>query len=143
MPDMLERGRQILASQPFSVLVGAELLHLGDGRAELRIPIRAELMQHHGFVHGGVISFAADNALTFAGGIALGTGGVVTSEFKINYLRPARGDSLIVRAAVIHGGRTQAVCRCDVFSSEQGADRLCATAQGTIAKLPPPSQKAG
>ena len=67
MPDMLGLGRRILASQPFSVFLGAELLHLADGNAELRIPIRDELRQQHGFVHGGVISYAADNALTFAG----------------------------------------------------------------------------
>ena len=139
MSDMLDPGRRILASQPFSVLVGAELLRLGDGRAVLRIPIRAELKQQHGFVHGGVVSYAADNALTFAGGSVLGTG-VVTSEFKINYLRPARGDSLVARATVVHCGRTQAVCRCDIFASEQGAERLCATAQGTIAKLAAPAE---
>ena len=139
MPDMLGPGRRILASQPFSVLVDAELVRLGDGQAELRILVRAELKQQHGFVHGGVISYAADNALTFAGGSALGTG-VVTSEFKINYLRPARGEALVARAEVVHCGRTQAVCRCDVFSSEGGAERLCATAQGTIAKLPTPSE---
>ena len=138
MPDMLDPGRRILASQSFSVLLRAELLRLADGHAELRIPIRAELKQQHGFVHGGVISYAADNALAFAGGSALGLG-VVTSEFKINYLRPARGDSLVARAAVVHCGRTQAVCRCDVLISEQGAERLCATAQGTIAKLAAPS----
>ena len=139
MPDMLGPGRRILASQPFSVLVDAELVRLGDGQAELRIPVRAELKQQHGFVHGGVISYAADNALTFAGGSALGTG-VVTSEFKINYLRPTRGEALVARAEVVHCGRTQAVCRCDVFSSEGGAERLCATAQGTIATLPAPSE---
>ena len=75
MLDMLGPGRRILASQPFSVLVDAELLRLGDGQAELRIPVRAELKQQHGFVHGGVISYAADNALTFAGGSAAPTGG--------------------------------------------------------------------
>ena len=139
MPDMLGPGRRILASQPFSVLVGAELLRLGDGQAELRIPVRTELKQQHGFIHGGVVSYAADNALTFAGGIALGTD-VVTSEFKINYLRPARGDSLVARAEVVHCGRTQAVCRCDIFSSEGGAERLCAIAQGTIARLLKPSE---
>lgn len=142
MLDMLGPGKRILASQPFSVLVGAELLQLGDGRAELRVPVRADLKQQHGFVHGGVISYAADNALTFVGGSVLGTG-VVTSEFKINYLRPAQGESLVARAAVLHCGRTQAVCRCDVFSSEQGAERLCATALGTIAKLAAPSESPG
>ena len=139
MPDTLEPGRRVLAAQPFSVLMNAELLRLGNGQAELRVPVRVELTQQHGFVHGGVISYAADNALTFAGGSALGTG-VVTSEFKINYLRPARGDTLVARAEVVHCGRTQAVCRCDVFSQEAGAERLCATAQGTIARLSTPSE---
>ena len=72
MPDMLGPGRRILASQPFSGLVDAVLLRLGDGQAELRIPVRAELKQQHGFVHGGVISYAADNALTLAGGQRVG-----------------------------------------------------------------------
>ena len=66
--------------------------------------------------------------------------GVVTSEFKINYLRPARGETLVARAEVVHCGRTQAVCRYDIFSSDGGAERLCATAQGTVAKLPTPSE---
>ena len=139
MPDLLGPGRWILGSQPFSALVDAELLRLGEGQVELRIPVRAELKQQHGFVHGGVISYATDYALTFAGGSALGTG-VVISEFKINYLRPARGEALVARAEVVHCGRTQAVCRYVIFSSASGAERLCATAQGTIAKLPTPSE---
>ena len=70
MDDLLEWGRNVLASQPFSVLLGAELVDFAPGNAELRIPIRDELKQQHGFVHGGVISYAADNALTYVGGSA-------------------------------------------------------------------------
>ena len=131
---MLEWGRKVLASQPFSVLLGAELVAFSPGSAELRIPIKSELKQQHGFVHGGVISYAADNALTYAGGSALGPG-VVTSEFKINYVRPALGELLIARATVVQSGKNQAVCRCDVFVSAQGAETLCAAAQGTITRL--------
>lgn len=136
--DMLALGRSVLASQPFNVLVGAELVGGGRGEAEMRVPITAQLAQQHGFVHGGVISFAADNALTFAGGSVLGPA-VVTSEFKINYLRPATGDFLVARARVIHHGRRQAVCVCEVFASEDGTEVLCALAQGTIATLSKPS----
>jgi uncharacterized protein (TIGR00369 family) len=132
--DLLARGRRVLASQPFSVRLGTELLAYSEGHAELKIPITPELMQQHGFVHGGVISYAADNALTFAGGGALGSG-VVTSEFKINYVRPAVGDFLVARAIVVYAGASQAVCRCDVYASAGGTERLCATAQGTIVKL--------
>lgn len=134
MKDMLTWGRQILASQPFSVLLGAELLSFSEGRAELKIPIKADLKQQHGFVHGGVISYAADNALTYAGGSALGPG-VVTSEFKINYVRPAMGEFLVARASVMHSGKNQAVCRCEVYVSDKGTETLCAIAQGTIARL--------
>lgn len=134
MEDMLTWGRQVLAAQPFSVLLGAELLSFSGSSAELKIPIKAELKQQHGFVHGGVISYAADNALTYAGGAALGPN-VVTSEFKINYVRPAQGEYIVARAAVVHAGKTQAVCRCEIFVFDQGQESLCALAQGTITRL--------
>ena len=131
---MLAHGREVLASQPFSVLVGAELAALSPGRAELRLPIRQDLRQQHGFLHGGVVSYLADNALTYAGGAAMAAP-VVTSEYKINYLRPAIGDTLIARAECLNRGRQQAVVRCDVFVVKDGEEKLCAVAQGTIARL--------
>lgn len=138
MDDMLEVGKLVLAQQPFSVWMGTELVAFAPGRTELKIPIRADLMQHHGFVHGGVISYAADTALAFTGGSVLGTG-VVTLEFKINYLRPIIGDFLVARASVLYSSKSQAVCRCDVFVSREGKEVFCATAQGTIAKMGQPS----
>jgi uncharacterized protein (TIGR00369 family) len=130
----LAMGRDVLASQPFSVLVGAELAALSPGNCELHLPVTAQVLQQHGFVHGGVISYAADNALTYAGGTALRVP-VVTSEFKINYVRPAIGERLIARAHAVHSGKSQAVCRCDVFVMKGGEEKLCAVAQGTITAL--------
>ena len=85
-------------------------------------------------MHGGVVSYLADNALTYAGGSVLKVA-VVTSEFKINYVRPAIGNALVARATVVHAGKNQAVCRCDVYSVDDGGERLCAAAQGTIVRL--------
>lgn len=133
MSISIEAARQVLQSQPFSRLLDAELVRFSEAGVELRLPICARLKQQHGFVHGGVVSYAADNALTFAGGLALGPA-VVTSEFKINYVRPAAGDALVARASVVHAGRTQAVCRCEVFSLGD-EETLCAVAQGTISLL--------
>lgn len=132
----IEDARAVLSAQPFSQLLDAQLLQFDASLATLRIPIRTTLLQQLGFVHGGVLSYAADNALTFAGGSALGAR-VVTSEFKINYLRPAKGEALIARASVVHAGRTQAVCRCDVYTVAEGQETLCAIAQGTIVALAP------
>jgi len=131
---MLALGREVLAGQPFSVLLGAELAALSPGRAELRLPLSEALRQQHGFAHGGVVSYLADNALTYAGGAAMATP-VVTSEYKINYVRPAIGELLIARAECVSQGRQQAVVRCDVFVAKDGEEKLCAVAQGTIARL--------
>lgn len=135
MTELIALGKRVLASQPFSELLGAELTGLSDRDAELRLAIRPEMKQQHGFVHGGVLSYLADNALTFAGGMALG-GNAVTSEFKINYIRPAIGDMLIARAQVVGLTRSQAVVRCDVLIVVDGVEKPCAAAQGTIATLP-------
>jgi uncharacterized protein (TIGR00369 family) len=132
MDDLLQLGKQVLASQPFSMLVGAELTGFSHGLAELTISITPQLKQQHGFVHGGVISYAADNALTFAGGSVLGPA-VVTSEYKIDYLKPAIGTAIIARATVIYSSKTRAVCRCEVVSVVDGEENLCAVSQGTIA----------
>ena len=61
------------------------------------------------------MSYLADNALTYAGGTAMRVP-VVTSEFKINYVRPALGVRLVARAEAVAVGAAQTVCRCDVFA---------------------------
>ena len=134
MSRSIEDARRVLDAQPFSRLVRAEMTQYTTQVVELRVPITEQIQQQHGFVHGGVVSHLADNALTFAGGMALGPG-VVTSEYKINYVRPAVGDFLAARATAVHAGRTQAVCRCDVYAVSDGTEKLCAVAQGTIALM--------
>ena len=134
MSRSIEDARRVLDAQPFSRLVRAEMTQYTTQVVELRVPITEQIQQQHGFVHGGVVSYLADNALTFAGGMALGPG-VVTSEYKINYVLPAVGDWLVARATAVHAGRTQAVCRCDVYVLAGGTEKLCAVAQGTIALM--------
>lgn len=129
--DMTAFAHAVFDAQPFSRFLGAELTAVGPGSAEIRIRNRPELQQQHGFLHGGVLSYLADNALTFAGGLALG-GDALTAEYKINYARPAVGDVLIARAESLVTMRRQAVCQCSVYAEEGGTERLVAVAQGTI-----------
>ncbi len=131
---LLALGRHVLAQQAFSRLLGAELIAWDAQCCTLELPLRAELLQQHGFAHGGVVSYLADNALTYAGASALGSA-VVTSEFKINYVRPAVGERLIARARPMASGKAQAVCRCEVYAVDDGTEKLCALAQGTIVRL--------
>jgi uncharacterized protein (TIGR00369 family) len=133
--SLTTQARAVIAAQPFSRLVGCEVARCGRGSVELTIPIVDGLLQQHGFVHGGLLSYLTDNALTFAGGSVLGPA-VVTIEQKVNYLRPARGPGrLMARASVVASGKTQAVCRCEVSMDGEGGSVLCVAAQGTIGVL--------
>ena len=113
--DLEKFAQDIFDSQPFSQFVGAELSKVGTDSAVITVPITDHLKQQHGYVHGGLISYVADNSITFAGGLALG-GNALTSEFKINYVAPAVGQSLVGRAVAKGVGKRQAVCQCEVYA---------------------------
>ena len=128
----LDTARAVLAAQPFSALVGAEVTAFGDGAATLRVVVEDRHRQQFGLVHGGVLAYLADNALTFAGGSVLGTS-VVTAGFTVTYLRGARSGVLEARARVAHSDQRLAVCLAEIHGLEEGrTDTLCALAQGTI-----------
>lgn len=128
----LDQARAHLASQPFSVLLGARLTAFGSEGAVIEIDSRPELLQQNGFLHGGVLAYAADNCLTYAAGAAVGAG-VLTGGMSIEYVRPAQGVTLRATAQVASSGQRRTVCTCRLeMIGEDGAARLCALAQGTI-----------
>jgi uncharacterized protein (TIGR00369 family) len=127
----LELARGILEAQPFSRLLGTQMTAYGEAGVELRLVLTDDLRQQHGFAHGGVLAYLADNALTFAGGFATG-GGVLTADLKLNYVRPAIGQVLIARATAMSAGRTQAVCRGEVIALNDGVEKVCVIAQGMV-----------
>jgi uncharacterized protein (TIGR00369 family) len=131
MDDIQAFARQVFASQPFSQFIGAELTSSSSDSAELALVIQEHHKQQHGFVHGGVISYLADNAITFAGGLALG-GNALTAEYKINYIRPGVGSRLVARAHARSTGKRMAICQCEVYAVDEIAEKLCALAQGTV-----------
>nr|WP_206442096.1 PaaI family thioesterase [Streptomyces boncukensis] len=129
----MEFARKVLEAQPFSRLLGARLTAFGDGAATLELDLRDELRQQNGFVHGGVLCYAADNALTFAAGSAAGPR-LLTAGLTIDYLQPGQGAVLRAHAQVVRAGRSRVVCRCDLSTlDDAGTATLCAVAQGTIA----------
>ena len=136
MNELFEFGKKVLKDQPFSVLLGTELTSLKPGEVVLTLAVREELKQQHGFVHGGVVSYLADNALTYAGGSVLGNS--VTSEFKINYVRRVIVNSCVWEnqaASVLSSGKKQAVCECKISVVSDKGEVMVAVAQGTISKV--------
>jgi uncharacterized protein (TIGR00369 family) len=101
---------------------------LGDGLAELTFPFSPAVARHGGIVHGGIVSFALDNA----GGLAVMTKNTgidqVTLELKINFLEPLRKEPFIARGEVLRHGRITSVAEAEL---RDGDGRLCAKALGT------------
>ena len=123
-----DTARQVLDAQPFSRLLGARLTEVSETIVTLELEPREDLLQQYGFVHGGVLAYLADNALTYAGALGLGPS-VLTSGMTLDYVAPARAEG-VLRAVgtLVSAGRTKATVRCDITQGE----RLVATALGTI-----------
>ena len=111
---------------PFNMLVGIRVKELHEDGLSIECPLRAELWNGMGVVHGGVTATLADAAV----GIALmqrhgGERPATTVELKVNYLRPAGKGKLTARAHLLKAGSTLAVGRADVTDDQQ---QLIATA---------------
>jgi uncharacterized protein (TIGR00369 family) len=133
-PQFAEEIRLSFANQSIMTLIGAEINLVEPGIVEITLPYRADLAQQHGYVHGGIVTTIADSAAGYAAYSLMPAGAeVVSVEFKVNLLRPARGKSFLARAEVIKPGRTLTVSRADVFAiAESGARALVATMLATI-----------
>jgi uncharacterized protein (TIGR00369 family) len=126
--------RENVERQGFMKLVGAELGELSRGSCTIAVDRRSELLQQHGFFHGGVTAFLVDNATTIAAATSRGQG-ALTAEYKLNLLSPATGERMICRARVIKPGRQVAVVAADVFCVTGGVEKHTATALASIAML--------
>ena len=133
MSDVETRVRESFARQQIMTTIGARLEDVSSGRVSIRLPFRADLAQQNGFLHAGALATIADSACGYAALSVMPPGSDVLSiEFKINMLSPAKGD-VVARGEVIRAGRTVVVCRADVYTSESGDEKLVAAMQGTMA----------
>ena len=127
------RVRESFARQAIMQTFGALLEEVAPGRVSIRLPFRDDLTQQHGFLHAGAIAAVADSACGYAALTLMpADSGVLSIEFKVNMLAPAKGEAIIARAEVIRAGRTIVVCRADVCSLASGQEKLVAAMQGTM-----------
>ena len=127
-PDYQTRVRASFARQAFMRTLGVELGHLAPGEVDLSVPFRADLTQQHGYFHAGVTATIADSAAGYAALSLYPKGtGVLTTEFKINLLRPAQGERLVARGRVVKPGRTLTICQSDVYAEKGGRGAHVAT----------------
>jgi uncharacterized protein (TIGR00369 family) len=127
-PDYEARVRASFDRQEFMATLGVMIEHLAPGEVDLALLHRPNLTQQHGYFHAGVTATLADSAAGYAALSLYPQGtGVLTTEFKINLLRPAEGQRLVARGRVIKPGRTLTICRSDVYGARDGRETHVAT----------------
>ena len=133
-PSFIEEIKESFGRQSLMQLIGAQLGVIEPGVVEINLAYRPDLLQQHGYLHAGIVTTIADSACGYASFTLMPAGSEVLSvEFKVNLLRPARGVRFVARGEVIKAGRTLTVVRGDVFGfSADGQRELIATMQATM-----------
>lgn len=109
-PDFVARVRASFARQAAMSLIGAELVDVEPGRIVMTLAHSERVTQQHGFVHAGILATALDSACGYAAATLMPVdAGVLSIEFKINLLAPARGPLLHIEGLVSKAGRTVSV----------------------------------
>jgi uncharacterized protein (TIGR00369 family) len=133
-PSFVTEVEASFAKQAVMSFIGAKLTRVEPGIIEISLPYRTDLTQQNGYLHAGIVTTIADSACGYAAYTLMAQGSEVLSvEFKVNLLRPARGRSFIGAAQVLKPGRTLTVVRADVFAIDEQEEReLVATMLGTM-----------
>jgi uncharacterized protein (TIGR00369 family) len=132
-PGFEQRVRASFMQQGLMATLGARLTRVEPGCVEVGLDFAAGLTQQHGFFHAGVTSSIADTAGGYAGYTLFPADSqVLTVEFKINLVAPAKGDRLRAIGQVLTHGKTLTVCELRVFAGNGNEEKLCAVGQQTL-----------
>ncbi|MCA9283015.1 MAG: PaaI family thioesterase [Phycisphaerales bacterium] len=142
---MRSRIEASFSRQALMSTLGARLARVGDGEVEIELPWSDGLAQQHGFMHAGAIATIADSACGYACLTRMPEGSAVLSvEFKVNLLSPARGEMFAARGRVVRAGRTISVATADVLARSGGeSEKIVALMQATMMRVDPKNGVAG
>lgn len=122
---------------PFDELIGATVLSVDPDGARARIAMREDLAQPFGLMHGGVYSSAIEGLCSLATAVAVWEDGLTTlgQSIGVSFVRPISAGGAEIRARARHRGSSTWVWEAEVLDDRE---RLCATAQMTMAVRPRP-----
>jgi len=117
---------------PFNKYLGMRFVEIAEGHVRVELPFRPEFIGNPEIpaLHGGVISTTLDTA----GGVAVWSQArpmdrVSTVDLRVDYLRPGRGEKLIVVAEVVRLGNRVGVAELRAFHPG-ASDRPVAAGMG-------------
>lgn len=128
-----QRVEDSFALQGVMQTLGARLEKLEPGAVDIGLAWNRSLTQQHGFLHAGVVSTALDSACGYAAfSLMPEDAAVLTIEFKINLLAPAKGERFRMEGRVLKPGRTITVCEGRAYALQDQKETLIATMNCTL-----------
>jgi uncharacterized protein (TIGR00369 family) len=106
-----------LPATDFNHYLGIRILRKQSNGVTVECPIRKELLNFAGVLHGGVIATLADVAVGQS--LMLRGHKTTTVELKINYLRPITGSKVTARSHLLRIGKTLSTARVDVIDDKK------------------------
>jgi uncharacterized protein (TIGR00369 family) len=132
-PAFEARVRASFARQRAMHTIGACLVRVEPGEVELELPFRDDLTQQHGFLHAGIVTAIVDSACGYAAlSLMERDAAVLSVEYKVNLLAPARGERMRAVGRVVKPGRTLLVCTGEVIAVTGDAESVVTIMQGTM-----------
>lgn len=132
-PEFSARVRTSFERQRVMAELGMTLVQIDAGRVELELAFDPKLTQQHGFMHAGIIATGLDSACGYAAfSLMPADAGVLTVEYKINFLAPASGDRFRLIGTVVKAGRTLTVCQGEAIGLRAEKRQLVATMTSTV-----------
>jgi 1,4-dihydroxy-2-naphthoyl-CoA hydrolase len=114
--------------------LGIRLTDVSPGTMRAEVHVRDELLTPFGNLHGGVLAALCDHVLGTVCYPVMERGAwAATTEFKLNYLAPVSGGTLVADARILSMTKRTAVVRIDVAND----GRPVCLAQGTVLVMPP------
>jgi uncharacterized protein (TIGR00369 family) len=115
---------------PVAQALGIEVVAADPGKVRFSMPVHAFLLNHLGFLAGGIVSTVMDVALGCAVLSAVRPDqDIVSVDLRVEFLRPvtADGEEVVVDAEVVHLGRNRALAECRAMD---GKGKLVAVGSG-------------
>ena len=138
-PDYKRKVIDSFNRQDIMNTINASIDAVSPGRVEISFPYQQSLTQQHDFIHGGIISTVLDSACGYSAFSLMPVdAGVLTIEFKVNLLSPAKGDSFKAIGVVKKPGKTITVAEGDMYAYSGDSKKLIATMVGTLMTMNDP-----
>ena len=132
-PRFRAKVEESFARQQVMKTIGASLAVVRPGHVEIGLKYTPGITQQHGFVHAGIVSAVVDSACGYAAlSLMPENTGVLSIEFKVNLLAPARGDSFRAVGWVKKPGRTIFVAEGELIALDDGHEKVVATLVTTL-----------